>query len=308
MKRLSLKRLKSLSAMKHREEENKKPGSLAKTEIIQPKPQPVSPQRKDFGKTNFLAFESGISAHSEVIELQVGDGPKTKTFYSNVKVLSQHSLHMQNFFDQNRTTNVLVFPEWDPLIFELFEKFTLDSEPPLPYQPCHYFLEDPWDKASLSACFLAIELSAPQFLRYSLSIFIQNCALDVFGPWARIERCAPLGSPLRRFSNHWVAWNVYLAGDSVHEYTGLKAEWLATSVTDDTIDPRILQLEHWFCKCGDSLSPGCDHDPIEQERKYLLEQQELERLDKERNFDDYDEEAIIYEIQANSRQAGINTT
>jgi hypothetical protein len=262
-----------------------------------------------FGKTEFLAFESEFAPHVELIEIQIGDGFQSKTFHSVVDVLSSHSARMNDFFNNCPTFNVLIFPKWEPSIFELFEQFTLSSQQPVLYQPCQYYTEEQWDERALHACFLAIDLDAQHFLRYALSIFIQNCALESYETWEGIEEKLGKGNPLRRFSDHWIAWNSYLAGDITHEYTGLAAEPLVTLVTDETNDPRIMELEHWFSECGDSFNSKCDHDPVEQERRYQAEQkEELRRLKEEKEISEEDEEAIIYEVQANSRLADSDPT
>jgi hypothetical protein len=255
-----------------------------------------------FGNTEFLAFESEFAPHIELVEIQIGDGIKSKTFHSVVDVLSSHSARMNDFFNSCPTFNVLIFPNWEPLIYELFEQFTLSSPQPVQYQPCQYYTEAHWDESALHACFLAIELDAQHFLRYALSIFIQNCALESYETWEEIEEKLAEGNPLRRFSDHWIAWNSYLAGDITHEYIGLIAEPLVRLVTDETSDPRIMDLEHWFSECGDSFNSKCDHDPVELERRHQAEQkEELKRLKGEEKLSEEDEEAIIYEVQANSR-------
>jgi hypothetical protein len=104
------------------------------------------------------------------------------------------------------------------------------------------------------------------FERYALAQFIQHCGVALFGPWAFIEaRCRP-GSSIRRFANHWVAWNASFAGSSfgsVSEFAGLKATSLVNRVVrNETHDPRTFDLEHWYSACGDDLAAKCDHDPV----------------------------------------------
>jgi len=82
-----------------------------------------------------------------------------------------------------------------------------------------------------------------------------------------IEREAPPKSPLRRFSDHWVAWNCRLAGPGVNEFTGLLAARRAPFVPEKARDPRIYDIEHWYSSCGDDMHPGCTHDPITRQEK-----------------------------------------
>lgn len=76
-----------------------------------------------------------------------------------------------------------------------------------------------------------------------------------------IEKEAAWKSPLRRFSEHWIAWNFHLAAGSPSEFANLEAAQRANEVTQTTRDPRIYDLEHWYSGCGDKLNPSCSHDP-----------------------------------------------
>jgi len=164
--------------------------------IFRPNARPSTPEllSGDFWGTKIVPIQSESSQCTEVVELLIGDGPDTKTFHSNVDVLSRHSFQLELFFNQNPTVDVVVFPKWDPLLFELFEKFILTRPLPVLYQPCQYFKEETWDTTSLSACYFAMHLSSPQFLRYALSIFIQNCAMEPVETWEKNETDAPDGA------------------------------------------------------------------------------------------------------------------
>lgn len=76
-----------------------------------------------------------------------------------------------------------------------------------------------------------------------------------------IEKEAAWKSPLRRFSEHWIAWNFRLAAGGPSEFANLEAAQRANEVTQTTRDPRIYDLEHWYSDCGDKLNPSCSHDP-----------------------------------------------
>lgn len=121
--------------------------------------------------------------------------------------------------------------------------------------------EEPWLSNAAAAWVLAKKLRAPAFEKYALVAFIHNCALAAFGPWEYIEKEAPPGSSIRRFSDHWVAWNAHMSGSRPNEFAGLQAVRRTRLVTEKTRDPRIYDIEHWYSRCGDGLNPGCSHDP-----------------------------------------------
>ncbi|KAF4959666.1 hypothetical protein FSARC_10653 [Fusarium sarcochroum] len=122
-------------------------------------------------------------------------------------------------------------------------------------------MREPWLSNATQAWLLGQRLEAPEFQKFCLERFIDNCALALFGPWKIIEENAGANSPLRRFSNHWIAWNVSLVQDGPHEYRGLKAVALAKDVDEYTGDPRKYGQEHWYSDCGDQISPRCEHNP-----------------------------------------------
>jgi hypothetical protein len=156
--------------------------------------------------------------------------------------------------------------EEDPEVLGMFSEWANKQEEPLLFEQDRVS-EEPWFSKAAHAFILATKLRASKFERYALSQFIQNCAMMPFGPWAYIESEAPLKSSLRRFSSHWIAWNVHLAGGRAGEFDGLQAVGLAISVTDYARDPRVYDLDHWYSPCGDLLEPGCAHDPITREER-----------------------------------------
>lgn len=157
-------------------------------------------------------------------------------------------------------------PGDEPLVFEMFIKWSKKPQKPILYQSSQYS-EDPWISKAVPAWVLARRLGAPRFEMYALSQFIQNCAIALQGPWKFIEDNVPPASSLSRFSNHWVAWNTYLSGSGANEYTGLNATRYASQVKASTRDPRILDLDHWYSDCGSNINAECEHDPIIQEQK-----------------------------------------
>lgn len=91
------------------------------------------------------------------------------------------------------------------------------------------------------------------------------------GPWEFIEREIDIGSSIRRFSDHWVAWNCYLFGPGMNEFSKLQAAVLLRAlISDNTRDPRTFDLEHWYSDCGNDISAACNHNPLVR-RKALQE-------------------------------------
>jgi len=137
-------------------------------------------------------------------------------------------------------------------------------EDPRPYIPLQY-TQEPWRSHAATAWVFGNNIRAAQFERYALSQFITNCATCNLSTWQYIERQAKDKSPLRRFGNHWVAWNYHLAAAGQSEYNDLSAARLASVVNDDTNDPRIFDLDHWYSFCGDNINSLCIHDPVVRE-------------------------------------------
>jgi len=155
---------------------------------------------------------------------------------------------------------VVLLPGEDAAAFGMFSTWLERQPPPLEFDPDRCS-EEPWFSSAAKAWALGKRLQAPRFERYALSQFVQNCAFMPFGPWKFVENVAEHRTPLRRFSDHWVAWNFYLAGGEPSEYAELEAASIVSSVTKKTSDPRFFDLSHWYLNCSDTLDPECAHDP-----------------------------------------------
>jgi len=164
------------------------------------------------------------------------------------------------------------FPECSSAVKELFVNWIKSPRKPIKYKVGNYSGE-PWISNAAEACVLARELGSVDFEKYALSEIIQNCAMAIFGPWKHIERKALLKTPLRRFSDHWIAWNCHFTGRPDNEYRGLIAARMASLVGPETRDPRTFDLIHWYDVCGDTLNPECSHHAINRQQ-----QREAERL------------------------------
>jgi hypothetical protein len=157
----------------------------------------------------------------------------------------------------------------DPRVFEMFVHWLrrLDSPSTAPPHDSSLYLEEPWLSRTAEAWILAERLEAPAFARFCLLKFIKTCSLAPFGSWHLIESKTHPSSPLRRFSNHWVSWNVSLISGATHEYAGLQAASCADLVTQYTGDPREYDSTHWYLPCGDKVSPDCIHNPAIRRKK-----------------------------------------
>ncbi|KAI4185118.1 MAG: hypothetical protein L6R41_004325 [Letrouitia leprolyta] len=165
-------------------------------------------------------------------------------------------------------------PDEASTVAEMYIDWIKTPKQPIIYTPGQYS-DEPWLSNAAAAWLLGHQLDATRFQEYALSQFIQNCALVLRGPWKMIEESAPVDSPLRRFSNHWVAWDASLSGSLLNEYENLIAAEQADQVRSSTRDPRTLDLNHWYLDCGNDINAQCDHDPI-----FRANQWEKERLRK----------------------------
>ncbi|KAF2973065.1 hypothetical protein GQX73_g611 [Xylaria multiplex] len=145
--------------------------------------------------------------------------------------------------------------------FTLYEEWIKKKPSPIRFEAGRYS-QEPWLSESLEAWVLARKLQVPDFEKYALSEFIQNCSLASFGPWDYIERAIPQGSPLRRFSDYWVAWNYFWVRGSASEFSGLDASRLVGRARDSTVDPRTYDIIHWYERCGDTIGSCCSHNPM----------------------------------------------
>lgn len=229
-----------------------------------------------------LAAESGYfseilrpSGHTFTDTAAAGDGSDNDRPCNDV---AEHS---------SAESVVAELPDEDPVLFQLFVVWLNHRPEPLEFKHDCEPSEEPWLSRGAEAWSLAVRLRAPAFERYALSQVARNCARAPYGPWKYIEQHAAARSSLHRFGDHWVAWNVrQLAADvggPAHqhpaEYDGLLAALRATEVADDTRDPRIYDLDHWFTDCGDSFDPGCPHDPVAcEEHRNAVAKAELAKL------------------------------
>ena len=199
----------------------------------------------------------------ESIDIRVGTGNYAKVFHINKNLICNSSEYFADVCSSNSSDGIDL-AEDDPVVFDLFFQWVRRPESPIPYIPDRYS-EEPWRSSAAAAWVLARKLQAADFQKYALSQFIQNCASAAFRPWEYIEGEAPLRSPIRRFSDHWVAWNFHPAGPGTNEFSGLQAARQARLVTEKTRDPRTYDIEHWYSSCGDDMEPSCSHDIIAQQ-------------------------------------------
>ncbi len=164
--------------------------------------------------------------------------------------------------------------ENDADVKALYDIWSATRPPPPPYDPSP--LPDAaavvalaetnaWATKAAAAWVLSQELRDRRFEAYALAQLIQHCGTALFGPWEFVEARCPPRSSIRRFTNHWVAWNTSFAapGSEQDEFAGLEAATLGKSVVrDETHDPRTFDLDHWFSGCGDQLAAKCRHDPV----------------------------------------------
>lgn len=152
-----------------------------------------------------------------------------------------------------------VSDEVEQLVIELFFAWDTQRDSPIPFTPLQYS-DEPWRSHAAQAWIMGNKIETEDFEKYALSQFILNCGLADMDIFERIERSVPETASLRRFSNHWVAWNHSLAaGES--EFGHLEAAKLSNVATPNTRDPRIYDLDHWYLSCGDDINAKCDHDP-----------------------------------------------
>lgn len=159
------------------------------------------------------------------------------------------------------------FPEQDPDVLALYTNWSSSPTIPPIYDPSETTPLDRrsiWANKAPAAWLLARQLRDQAFERYALAQLIRHCGTSLFGPWAFIEARCPVGSSIRRFTNHWVAWNASFCPVGPNsEYTGLYATTLVNKIVrNETHDPRPFDLDHWFQSCGDEFVTKCNHDPV----------------------------------------------
>lgn len=153
--------------------------------------------------------------------------------------------------------------------FRLFHSWLKDRELP-PDPEDDVYQTEPWLSSTAHAWVLSRILEAPEFEHFCLRTFIKNCALAPFGPWGYVQDNTPPDSPIRRFSNHWIAWNVGILKRETTEFDGLEAKALASQADGYTGNPRLYKLAHWYSPCAARVNAACDHNPkIKEEREHL---------------------------------------
>ncbi|KAH6678224.1 hypothetical protein B0J14DRAFT_582208 [Halenospora varia] len=215
---------------------------------------------------------SNTTDPTPLIEIRAGNGNNVKVFHSSKVLLCRASALFTDAL-RDISSDHLDLPNADPTSVELFINWINTPSEPITYESERYTAE-PWPSKAASTWVFAKNIKAKDFERYALSQFIQNCSSLAFGPWEYIEREVKLKRPLRRFSDHWIAWNFYLAGEGDNEFTGLDAAGLGCFVTDKTRDPRTYDIEHWYHRCGDKFTTDCLHHPIARREK--LERDKIE--------------------------------
>jgi hypothetical protein len=214
----------------------------------------------------FTYVSTRLFPPSERVDVRVGTGYEAKTFQISKKLLCENSGYFKKLCSTDSKERI-DFEDDDPVVFGLFLKWVRSPAAAITYNP-EGQLQEPWLSHSAEAWLLGKKLRATaSFQRYALSQFIQTCAVLPFGPWEKVEKEAPSRSPLRRFSDHWVAWNSRLFGPGTNEFSHLHAARRAHSVPEMARDPRIYDIEHWYSRCGDDFKPGCKHDPIARQEK-----------------------------------------
>lgn len=206
---------------------------------------------------------SRSSPNSMVV--RVGEGQEQELFTVDVKTL-RSAARFRDELSHDKGLQEFELPDHSPQVFRLFLEFCQKPHDPITYRPGQYSPE-PWLSASAAAWVLAVHLRARRFEKYALSQLIQNCAVALEGPWEYVEQHTIEGSALRRFSNHWIAWNAWLSNCDTHEYRDLRAASLARYVTPNTQDPRKIALDHWYSFCGDDMNTTCEHDPISRQQQ-----------------------------------------
>lgn len=126
---------------------------------------------------------------------------------------------------------------------------------------------EPWLSNTAKAWVLSRKLEAPEYEEFCLRMFINNCALAPLGPWQYVQDKTPPDSPIRRFSNHYIAWKVSILRGRPSEFDGLEAAALAAQASGDIKDPRQYDCVHWYSPCGDQVDAACEHNPKSMKEK-----------------------------------------
>lgn len=223
--------------------------------------------------TENTIFHDATASETNVA-VQVGSGAAIKIFTLDAELFYNNTAYTPDSHT-SKAEGSLKLPQHNAAVFELFVNWIKNQEKPIPYMP-NEFSPEPWLSLSAHACILGQKLQAHQFEAYALSQFITNCGLAELSTWEFIEKEALPESTIRLFSDHWIAWNCYILGTENSEYDDLRASGLSVFVTEDTRDPRIYELDHWYSTCGQHLDPDCSHDPIFK----INQQEEANRVKK----------------------------
>lgn len=206
-----------------------------------------------------------------LIEVRVGRDDKQETYFISAALLPLSCQYLSTRLSSSDSEERSIdLPNENPDVFDLYREWIHNPRDPEPYDP-EQACEDMWISNAASAWLLGKRLEAAWFQKYALAQFIQTCALEPFGPWKYVEMYAPPKSPLVRFSNHYIAWNLYFIGTGTNEFEGLNARQLVPLVDKTTHDPRVYDIEHWYSNCGNKFAAGCTHDPIARQIKQFRE-------------------------------------
>ncbi|KEF63730.1 uncharacterized protein A1O9_01708 [Exophiala aquamarina CBS 119918] len=216
-----------------------------------------------WAKENLLHFSPEFS--DETITLHAGPEASARSF----RVRKELFYSVTTCFKAT-DSEIVVFPadlfKRSIVGFDMFTHWLKHREDPRPYIPLQYSKE-PWRSHSAAAWVFARRIHSLEFERYALSHFITNCITCHLSTWKTIEMKIKEKTSLRRFSDHWIAWRCHLAEAGQSEFKDLSAAKLASAVNDDTPDPRILDLDHWYSSCGDDINSTCIHDPVVRENE-----------------------------------------
>ncbi|KAI9687020.1 MAG: hypothetical protein M1822_002430 [Bathelium mastoideum] len=200
--------------------------------------------------------------------IRAGTGDDRKVFEVESYILSESSGFFRSYIQESRFSlnKDLDFSKEDSTAVAMFIDWAKRPTKPITYTLSQYSME-PWMSHAADAWLFGKRFNAPEFQRYALSQFIQNSAVMIHGPWKLIEQRASAQTPLRRFSDHWIAWNCLLLGIGPHEYSGLEAAKFARHATMSTHDPRTFDPEHWYTHCGNDIDATCTHDPLVRQKQ-----------------------------------------
>lgn len=206
-------------------------------------------------------FNEGTPRTTDTVEVTVGKGSDASSFHVNKTELCQQSEYFRQILRTQAAHHHISLDAEDPRTFELFCTWLDKRESPPEYKPNEYS-DEPWRSLAAQAYVLGQHLQARHFMHYALVQFIVNCALVESDTWHFIETNTKSGQPLRRFSDHWIAWNTSL---SQTEYLSFKAASFARQITKTTRDPRTYLIDHWDHSCANKLGRTCVHNVKAQE-------------------------------------------